>query len=543
MSTETLKYFEDKSTEAIINWMLSHLKEEQIRMCLDQSGIPDTSVIAAASGGGKSPMPVAAASAAAGPVGPTVLLADGTRKQLPPGAAGSSTDPMPPPPSPATPPTGKSSGAGSTFKKFLDTYRKRCENTPYLIKSVTRDGVEYYEFKEIEDSDLIMNPTLAGRDAGWVYSNVPISQFKGKCSDEVREVFDIMKEEYPEEFLNASREVLDIAFDYVSSGLVSPIPQPALAEIAEEAAAVEISEPTPVGAPVEITESMLKAVKIQQASTAWIQQNYPDLHARGLGMYPIFVYGTDGAYVNHLTAVVVDGKLTLVHERTNQALFNKNFKKKIKQIDDSIKAGLYTPSDNMPAELSAALEPGPVAEKIKYIYNKDRLASLTLFGGLEDEEPWLQPGSVQESFEEVPQLPLFTETGPDVCGLMSDLALDESPVAAAAPKSSSKDLPLPPGVKKVSEMSIPEIEERMRQIGGDKYVLDYEPRIGTRKGPAGEEIKTVQYVKRTNKPELAEDFEQVPFQPFAEFQGRPSINDGPGKFGDEDDVASELLFG
>ena len=45
MSTETLKFFEDKSTESIINWMISHLSEEQIRMCLDQSGIPDTSVL------------------------------------------------------------------------------------------------------------------------------------------------------------------------------------------------------------------------------------------------------------------------------------------------------------------------------------------------------------------------------------------------------------------------------------------------------------------------------------------------------------------
>ena len=40
MSAETLKFFEDKSPEEIINWMMDNLTEEQIRMCLDQAGIP-----------------------------------------------------------------------------------------------------------------------------------------------------------------------------------------------------------------------------------------------------------------------------------------------------------------------------------------------------------------------------------------------------------------------------------------------------------------------------------------------------------------------
>ena len=86
MSSETLKFFEEKSTEEIINWMLSNLSEDQIRMCLDQSGIPDTSVI-------KGKQPIAAAAAGSGPVA-TVTLPDGTQKQLQPGE-GSSSDPPP----------------------------------------------------------------------------------------------------------------------------------------------------------------------------------------------------------------------------------------------------------------------------------------------------------------------------------------------------------------------------------------------------------------------------------------------------------------
>ena len=82
MSTETLKFFEEKNTEEIINWMLSNLSEDQIRMCLDQSGIPDTSVI-------KGKQPIAAAAAGSGPVA-TITLQDGSQKQLQPGEGSSS---------------------------------------------------------------------------------------------------------------------------------------------------------------------------------------------------------------------------------------------------------------------------------------------------------------------------------------------------------------------------------------------------------------------------------------------------------------------
>ena len=154
MSTETLKFFEEKSTEEIINWMLSNLSEDQIRMCLDQSGIPDTSVIK-----GKEPIK-------------TITSPDGTQKQLQPGE-GSSTDPLP---STVAPTTGNVKK--DVTKIFLDKYRKKCNGTGYLIKTVSKEGVEYYEFKEIEDTDTPVTPGANSGDVGWVKKNLPISQFK-----------------------------------------------------------------------------------------------------------------------------------------------------------------------------------------------------------------------------------------------------------------------------------------------------------------------------------------------------------------------------
>jgi hypothetical protein len=114
MSTETLKFFEAKSTESIINWMMNHLTEEQIRMCLDQSTIPDSSLVATSS-----TTPLEARPSTAPAV--SAPLAQAPKK--------------------------------SASELFTDKYRKKCYGTQYLIKQVTKEGVEYYEFKEVDEED------------------------------------------------------------------------------------------------------------------------------------------------------------------------------------------------------------------------------------------------------------------------------------------------------------------------------------------------------------------------------------------------------
>ncbi len=527
MSAETLKFFEEKSTEEIINWMLSNLSEDQIRMCLDQSGIPDTSVI-------KGKQPIAAAAAGSGPVA-TVTLPDGTQKQLQPGE-GSSSDPLPtgavrPPPS---------KERRDVSKIFLDKYRKKCNDMGYVIKDVSKDtGVQYYEFKEIEEGDNVVSPGLTEGDVGWVKKTVPISEFKDFCTEEDREIFGFLKEENMETFLGAPAEVLEVSADYPASGLVSPIPI--------TAAAIDL-EPTPTPTPVveeesvNITEPMIKALKIQQGSSSFMSDNYPDLFSRGLTMYPVFVYGSDGDTVLHLSTVVVDGKLSFIKDATNKKLLNSKFKNVVKSIQKNITDGLYTPSDNIQEELNEALKSisQEITFKISKIYDPIKVSGYVYFGTLDDDEPeWLKeaeeilPDS-QESFdvvgsqdvdEDMLMVPQLDEEAPketfDMSGMSSAINTERT-----VPKN-----------KKVSDMTIPEIEERMRIQFGEKYVRDYKPE----KYVNSLGVTNVRYVKRPNCPPADEPV-MVSTPIFTEFQGKPSVNTGPGKFGETESDEEDLLF-
>jgi len=93
--------------------------------------------------------------------------------------------------------------------------------------------------------------------------------------------------------------------------------------------------------------------------------------------------------------------------------------------------------------------------------------------------------------------------------------------------------------KKVSEMSIPEIEEHMRITFGEQYLKEYKPE----KYVNSLGVTNVRYVKRPNCPPK-EEWDIVTERPiFAEFQGKPSVNSGPGRFGETDsDSDEELLF-
>tara|TARA_B100000212_G_scaffold342587_2_gene330932 strand:+ start:16999 stop:18576 length:1578 start_codon:yes stop_codon:yes gene_type:complete len=524
MSAETLKFFEEKTTEEIINWMLSNLSEDQIRMCLDQSGIPDTSVI-------KGKQPVADASAGSGPIA-TTTLPDGSQKQLQPGE-GSSSDP--PPTEVVTPPPSRS-GRGNVKKIFLDKYRKMCNDTGYVIKSVSKDaGVEYYEFKEIEDGDIIISPGLTEGDVGWVKKTDPISKFKSFCTAEDRENFGFLKEENMETFLGAPVEILEVSADYPTSGLVSPIP------ITTTPVDVEPT-PTPVSTEdtVDITEPMLKALKIQQSSSGFMSENYPNLFSRGLIMYPVFVYGSDGNSVLYLSTVVVDGKLSFIKAAVNKGLLNSKFKNVVKSIQQNIADGLYTPSDNIQEELNEALKSmaQEITFKISKIYDPIKISGYTYFGTLDDDEPeWLKsageilPDS-QESFDVVGS----QDVDEDML-MVPQLEGDSSPRETFAMTDMSNVINTVPKNKKVSDMSIPEIEERMRIQFGEKYVRDYKPE----KYVNSLGVTNVRYVKRPNCPQADEPV-MVSTPIFTEFQGKPSVNVGPGRFGDAESEDEDLLF-
>lgn len=521
MSAETLKFFEDKSTESIINWMLSHLSEEQIRMCLDQSGKPDLSAA-----------PTAAAAAGSAPV-QTITLPDGTQKQLQPGE-GSSTDPLPTPAKPDKQPR------KSASQMFLDRYRKKCIGTQYLIKDVSKDGVEYYEFKEVEDTDLPNNPGLTVGDASWTFQKTPLNEFKDYCTDEDREVFEILKEENPTAFNNPPPGAIEVSNDYQVTGIPSPLPT----VIPTEPIDVSPAEDPPLEPVVEITEPIRKALAIQRNSKDFIQQNYPELFAAGLSMFPVFIYGSNGNNVLFLYAAVQDDKLVLKEGSVNKSLLNNRFRTYLKNIDDARKAGLYNPTDNIPMELDSLLPDSDIKNKIQYIYTNVTQFGVNYFGTLEDDEPeWLKSASEQllpdsqESFDMLGE-PDDLMTFPDPQESFENIP--EAPNSGFEMSDITEALPpVPKRTKKVTDMTIPEIEQRMREQFGAQYVKEFKPVIYV--NSLG--VKNVKYIKRNDCPpcDCDDEMEVIERPKFTEFQGKPSVNSGVGRFGDMDDD-EELLF-
>lgn len=457
MSAETLKFFEDKSTESIINWMMTHLSEEQIRMCLDQSGIPDTSMVS---------------------------------------QPGPSAEPAPVPvsvPEPASVPD-TSKPKPSAADLFTTKYRKKCSGTQYLIKKVSKEGVEYFEFKEIEEKDLMNNPGLELGSANWVFKKEPVATFKDYCTPEDREVLEILKEEYSEAYNNPPAEVLEVAADYQSNGLESPIPL--------------VPRPVELVAPVEVkptvSPGMIKAIKIQQDAAQKIATDYPILAQRGITTYPIFVYGFEGPKVKHLNVVVSDGRITLVEDTTNERLLNSKFKKVIQALNDAITTGAYNPPDNIQIEINEAMRRvnPEIPLIIKQVYSPEQLAGYTFFGTLSDDS-WSE-------ISEAEQYEIRDQELEDVLEKMQTTTLTKK--------------------KKPTEMTEEELKQYVIETRGQEYFNEFRPELY--ENVLG--YKNIRYVKRDYP--LTEAFEEVSKPKFIEFQGKPSINSGPGRFGEEDDL-------
>ena len=429
MSTETLKFFENRTTEDIINWMLENLSEDQIRMCLDQSGIPNTNLIETqekATSDVPSPPPPPTQSPGAGSSTDPLPVPPPTQSS----GAGSSTDPLP------VPITDDSSGdlpdvsLLSINDDLLFKYREKCKGTQYIIKSVSNQGVEYYEFKEVEDEDDVISPGITIGDVGWIKKIVPVSDFDEFCTEQDLKDLEELKQDNMETFLGAPIEVKQVSSEYKSSGLEPPLPE-------------IIPEVVPQDDIGELSNQMLKAIKIQQNSTDYIKDKFPNLYERGLKMFPVFVYGSEGDTVLFLKAQIEDGILTLEKGFVSVKLLNSKFRKILSDINSKIELGMYSPSENIIEELNTASKEFPeILPKIRKFYDKDYLAKFdnVNFGTLDDDESeypdWLKDAEAQMNVNVVPP--------------------------------SSK-------CKKISDMTIPELESRARDKFGDQYVRDYKP--------------------------------------------------------------------
>ena len=156
MSSITSNFFDDKTPEEIINWMLDKLTDDQIKTCLDQAGIPETNLIRRP----EEPVPVV-----------PVIPED-------PGGSGSGSG------------SGFEPGPSTTFE--LDQLRRSCNNRLVLIENVSGSLVSFYEF----------GPDGAG-DLKWESNELPVSNFlESTCNEEkissAVEILDLDPEEKEE---------------------------------------------------------------------------------------------------------------------------------------------------------------------------------------------------------------------------------------------------------------------------------------------------------------------------------------------------------
>tara|TARA_Y100001963_G_scaffold157764_1_gene254938 strand:- start:657 stop:2015 length:1359 start_codon:yes stop_codon:yes gene_type:complete len=408
----------------------------------------------------------------------TIINVDRESTTSSPGA-GSSTDPLPVSAASVMPDV----SLLSINIDLLYKYREKCKGTQYIIKSVSNQGIEYYEFKEVEDEDNVISPNITSGDVGWVKKIVPVSEFDEFCTEQDLKDLEDLKEDNMEIFLGAPAEIKQVSKEYKLSNLETPLPEDMPQVVPEE----------DIG---ELTNEMLKAIRIQQKSGDYIKKNFPNLYDKKLTMFPVFVYGMENQNILFLKANIEDNKLILVKGFVTVKVLNTVFKRILSDINSKIELGMYYPSENIQEELNEASKEFPeILPKIRKFYDKDYLEKFVnvSFGTLEDEYPdWLQD--------------------------------DQTRMNVVSPQ---KKVSRPFG--KVSKMTISEIEERMKTFDNDgKFWRTYYPDKYT--NILG--VDSVRYLPRKNV--LPKDDLDVPYN------SGPIIKDF--KMDDDNYSDPDLLF-
>jgi len=486
MSAATLKFFDNLTTESIINWMITNLSDDQIKMCLNKSGVPDTSAISSGSSPG----------------------------------AGSSSDPIPsrsssPLSSRPSSPVRTLDADGSETGEILERLYTECTATGFVIKAVTGSGsnpmIQYYRFKEVEEGDKQVGmKTVMEGDANWVYIQSDMDTFeKSKnCSEETSadeiEAFEYLREEYQENYMPAPPEVIAAAREYDKLGFEPPI----------DTAMEEISSGY-------ISDVMMKALNSQKKSGPWMKETFPEIDDESLKMWPIFLISSEDKRLTYIKPIVRNGTISFVESTMVASVINTVAKKASKEFySDVISQGI---NGDILSKFNDALkeQPNYIIRGVEFNYNEDN--HRTLFGdnyfGEEQEyscgddtnfgeddtnfgEDDTNFGEDDTNFGEddtnfggkkSPKSPSFS---------MSSLyeGLDDDMEDSVSPLT---DIPRPMitglsrGItkpKKVSEMTIPEIEERMLKQHGPRYLQDFKPeKYKTKTGHTN-----VRYVKRSN---------------------------------------------
>lgn len=341
MSSVTSNFFDDKTPEEIINWMLDKLTEDQIKTCLDQAGIPDTNLIRQP----EEPVPVV-----------PVIPED-------PGGSGSGS--------------GFEPGPQTTME--LDQLRRACNNKLVLIEDISGQNVSFYEFGPDEDGDLKWKKNQ--NDVSSFLNNVCNEQ-KISASDEILELDTSEKEEMAPGLVTSyevPEEVKRLASDYNLIGLPQPL-DPSLLEIPN------VSEPEQaVVYDAAVSEAIMKQLSLENE----LKKKYPELHSAGMTKFPVFAHSvSDDGKISYISLILNDDNTFDFRERKNgSALFLTQVKKDLKELNSKIEVAAATGwsrpgdyADVLDTALSnwSSKNPGnqEIYDKILINYNPTRLTQL-----------------------------------------------------------------------------------------------------------------------------------------------------------------------
>ncbi len=495
MSAETLKFFDDKSTENIINWMISNLSESQIRSCLNKDTSRDTTVISKA---------------------PVVK------------------DPEPGP---------SSDYRNETIdnRKILEEIYTKCEGKGYIIASVENNIVTYYQFKELDSSIDIqagLNRDVEDGVATWTYKTEPLDVFMSKsCESDDADIFQSLleDEDNSRNFLPVSDDIYIAAQSYKDIGFEPPDVYTVSGKVSADP---DIETPTYV-----MSETIMKAINSQKKSVDFMRKEFND-DSDYMKMWPVFFISTDeDNQLSYLYPYISSGEIQFSIGKMNPKILNMECKKITKKFVAEVRSQNVTDVMN---KLNTALkyQDDDTICRIEFNYNEQNHISLfgeEYFGDSDvesdigsdigsDEESDVgsnfgsdTPESIAENYGEDSSM---TEFG-DNCSTIGEDAIDtefggkrkskkttQNPFDMSAMYEGLDDdmedetgglsIPRPmissiqKGIskqKRVSDMTIPEIEERMLRMHGAKYLSEFKPEKYKTKGGGA----SVRYIRRTPK--------------------------------------------
>mgnify|MGYP001408664762 FL=1 len=311
MSSVTSNFFDDMTPEQIINWMLDKLTDDQIKTCLDQAGIKDTSVIERP----EEPVFVPGASGGSG------------------SGSGSGTDP----------------GPQTTME--LDQMRRQCQNKLVLIETVSGGMVSFYEFGANDEGDL-----------KWSRNNATAQNFigdtcnaeKNSTADEILDLDDEEKREMAQGLVLDSEvpeDVKRLATEYSLIGLEQPLDPLLLAP-----STVEVSDPETTVYDQKVSESIKKQLSLDSV----LNKNYPELYTSGMTKFPVFVHSVeDDGKISYISLILKDDNtFGFVERKYGNGLFLTMVKRDLKELKGKLEVAAATgwskPNDYA-AEIDTAL--------------------------------------------------------------------------------------------------------------------------------------------------------------------------------------------